>query len=54
MKTYSRLLSVLVVAALVTLAGVAATAREYAAPMQWEHNTPGVDRMPFVYGDTLY
>ena len=54
MKTYSRLLSVLVVAALVTLAGVAATAREYAVPIQWEHNTPGVDRMPFVYGDTLY
>jgi len=39
---------------LVTLAGVAATAREYAVPIQWEHNTPGVDRMPFVYGDTLY
>jgi len=39
---------------LVTLAGVPAMAGEYAAPIQWEHNTPGVDRMPFVYGDTLY
>ena len=54
MKTYLRLLSVLVMASLAMLAGVPAMAGEYPAPRLWEHNTPGVDRMPFVYGDTLY
>ena len=53
MKTYLRLLSVLVMASLAMLAGVPAMAGEYPAPRLWEHNTPGVDRMPFVYGDTL-
>lgn len=54
MKECSRFLSVLVMASLLMLAAVPAVAGEYAAPKLWECNTPGVDRMPFVYGDTLY
>jgi len=44
----------IVMSALVAMAGGAALAVEWGEAKLWEHSSPRVDRMPWVYGNTLY
>lgn len=50
----TRLFMVLMLVSIVAVCAIPAAAAKYPQPKLWEHCTPGVDRMPFVYGDTLY
>lgn len=53
MRKHMRLCSSMLIAALVIVMAAPAMA-QYPELKAWEHNTPGVDRMPYVYGSTLY
>lgn len=49
-----RLFIVLMLVSILVVCAIPAVAAKYPQPKLWEHCTPGVDRMPFVYGNTLY
>ncbi|MEA4884702.1 MAG: hypothetical protein VB144_13810 [Clostridia bacterium] len=52
-KNLLQLVLTLIVLA-ISVSVVPAMAAEPAKVSPWEYSTPGVDRMPFVYGNTLY
>jgi len=49
-----RFLSVMAFCALLTLLVSGTTMAAWGTPVNWEHNTSGVERMPWLAGNTLY